>query len=151
MYCRQCGNKVLDSDKFCSKCGAEIVADTDSLVSEENNSSPTSDYNSENHSATKNFMDNSVVKFFVYGFIFVVLEIMVCAVALPPRVSLFKFITTPEGFGQMLGRCIGSGLSVWIFVVPLMYGLKKIGVTDKTYKMETFFILAFLCQFFFSR
>ena len=151
MYCRQCGNKLLDSDKFCNKCGAKIVTDTDSLVSEENNYSATSDYSSENHSATKNFMDYSVVKFLVYGFIFIILEIMVCAVALPPRISLFEFITAPEGLARKLGSCIGAGLSVWIFVVPLMYGLKKIGVTDKTYKMETFFILAFLCQFFFSR
>lgn len=25
MYCRNCGNKVKDNDKFCDKCGSEIV------------------------------------------------------------------------------------------------------------------------------
>ena len=31
MYCRNCGNKLLETDKFCNNCGNKVVLDGDNL------------------------------------------------------------------------------------------------------------------------
>ena len=28
MYCRNCGNKIVEGDKFCSECGTKVAVDT---------------------------------------------------------------------------------------------------------------------------
>ena len=38
MYCIQCGNVLSKCDKFCKKCGAKIVIESDSILKEEKKS-----------------------------------------------------------------------------------------------------------------
>lgn len=56
MYCRECGNKLFESDKFCSNCGIKINKNfleinkqmnisSDKVVSEKNNILPMNWYN----------------------------------------------------------------------------------------------------------
>ena len=127
MYCRQCGNKLLDNDKFCNKCGVKIVTDADSLVSQENNSFATSDYNSANHSAMKSFMDYSIVKFFIYSVAFLVIVLVVRS----PHDLLGTFC-------YQLGRAIG----IFIFVLPILWALSESKILIKSHKMEGFFLIA---------
>ena len=127
MYCRQCGNKLLDNDKFCNKCGVKIVTDADSLVSQENNSFATSDYNSANHSAMKSFMDYSIVKFFIYSVAFLVIILVFRS----PHDLLGTFC-------YQLGRAIG----IFIFVLPILLALSKSKILIKSHKMEGFFLIA---------
>ena len=49
MYCRQCGNKLLDSDKFCSKCGAKVIPTDNSQDKVDSYYTMRSNFNSKNN------------------------------------------------------------------------------------------------------
>ena len=56
MYCRNCGNKLLDSDKYCNLCGSEVVStiNSDSIEHEQ----PTEEDNKITKSASNNLPMN---------------------------------------------------------------------------------------------
>ena len=139
MFCRKCGNKLSDNDAFCSKCGAKVIRSS---------SSPTDNAPAaaRTESATRNWLNHLVVKFFLYLIIFVVVTILLYAMILPPKLSVVDFIDDPRGLSALVGSCLGGGLGAFLFFWPLLSGLSNLGVIPKYWKVEAFFLLAFVYE-----
>lgn len=67
MYCRKCGNKLLDDDEFCSNCGVKIISKKRSQIAENISKPQTLPENSKRYDETINNNFSMVwYKFFMY-------------------------------------------------------------------------------------
>lgn len=161
MFCRKCGAQLRDDDAFCSKCGAKVLRDVSPDSEQEETAEATGETEQRvTKSETVNVMpseeDKSQVR---YGFGKSVLRFVICMVALavcdtviyamfPSDVSVTEFIASPHGLTRMMGQGFGSALVAIVFILPLLYGLRKVGYARRTYSMEVFFALSLVSSVF---
>lgn len=131
MYCKNCGNELQNNDKFCSHCGFKILK-----VPQENSTPET----------TNNTKFHTIKKFFIYLLIFLLFVILEYIIFTPKNFDIVDFITDPAGLTSIIGRALGSGLAAVIFLLPLLYGMKKLKMINKTYKLEILFISMFIFE-----
>ena len=139
---------------FNSKNNAQEIVNryysTRSNFNSVDNSDTRLNYIPSNRSAKKNFMDYSLVKFFVYLLALVVFIVVIYAVTLPPRVSLAKFISSPYGLWSTLWTEIGRTTGTFLIFLLILWLLVEIKILTKTHKMEVFFLIAFVDTFIVS-
>ena len=130
MFCRKCGNKLSDDDAFCSKCGAKVVkSSTPPTVN-----APAA---ARSESATRNWLNHPVVRFFLYFAIFVAITILLYAMILPSSSLLMKFIDDPRGLTAIVFSSLGAGLGLSIFSVPIF---------PKGCRLKAFFLIALMYE-----
>ena len=126
MFCRKCGNKLSDNDAFCSKCGAKVIR---SSLSPTDNAPAAA----RTETATRNWLNHPVARFFLYLIIFVVVTILLYAMILPPNLSLMEFRDDPRGLTAVVSSSLGAGIGLSIFSVPIF---------PKGYRLKAFFLIA---------
>lgn len=131
MYCKNCGNELNENDKFCSKCGFKISNDF-----QEN---PTL-------STTNNTKFHTIKKFSIYLLIFLLFLIFVYIIFPPKNFDIVDFIIDPAGLTSVIGEALGGGSAILISLLPLLYGMKKLKIINKTYKLEILFISMFIFE-----
>lgn len=89
MYCRNCGNKLNDDDKFCNKCGT--ATDISSNISSDQNSNVILE---EEYSETKLESISSII----FSFIGYTIGLTICG---------FIIFPAPQTIGLVVGICIG--------------------------------------------
>ena len=85
MYCKNCGNEIIDGSTFCSKCGSAI---------------------SNNMSTTKSNQKSKIIKGFIIGFISGFLS---CGAILPNTTNVVVLIF-PSIILGFLGAIVGANM-----------------------------------------
>lgn len=144
VFCRKCGNELMDTDVYCSKCGVKIEVPT----------SKPEDINVETCSNEKldirkklkiQYNDmNNVLKFFVCLIILTTIVSMIYAALLPPHLSVLQFITDSRGLSAVVSFSVGSAIIPFVFVVPILNNMVKSGMIKKPHKIEMFFFMVLL-------
>ena len=127
MFCSKCGNELKNNDKFCSKCGTKIKDNTSNQSRNLNKLS------------SLNPKLRIIIKFFAYFMIFILIVLLSYIIFPLKNASLSKFIMDPHGFSAVISQDMGGAIAMLLFILPLLVGLKKFEIINKTYKMEMFF------------
>lgn len=145
MFCRKCGNKLMDTDVYCSKCGVKI--ETPIPAKDETDTGHSFKEGIEIKQESKlpyNGIVHDVLKFFVCLIILITIVSMLYATLLPPSISLSQFITDPRGLNAVVSFSAGSAIIPFLFAVPILHNMRKIGMIEKTHKIEVLFLMILL-------
>ena len=143
MYCRNCGNKLKDTDNFCNSCGEKATEDTKSIITEPPANNPYN-YNTLNEAANSSqniLFKNPIIKTIFLTILYMLFTIICYSIVLPKNISTVEFITNPRGLTAIIGQCFGASIVELVIFLPLLYGLRNLNIITSSHKLNAFFII----------
>ena len=152
MYCRYCGNKLLETDNFCNVCGKKVMEDNSNIFPKLKEGGQNGIIHCNN--VKNKVLESSLMKFIFCMFLFCLLTVCCYSFVLPAHISLIDFVTDSRGLSAVVFDCIGGSLGELLLVMPLLYGLKKLKITNSLHRFETFFFIMcvhLICEILFGK
>ncbi len=156
MFCRKCGNKLLDDDAFCNKCGAKVIVDEasqenvdDKDINKETSASESTQKTKRNDILKKEDAFQCIAlktgkyigKAIIYFLVYVVLTAIISWLEVPS--DMFKrFLTDPRGLWSVCFQYMGEAIVYETFAIPILVWLtmKK----NRLFIFELLFVLAII-------
>ncbi len=144
MFCRKCGNNIPDDSEFCPKCGIKVINLQNKKVINNAKISITNTVN-DIKSSTNFSISNINFRKIYYSRIGRLIICLALSFIIPAIVVLLlsqsiksatEFIFNSNGLPAYMASSMGSCLVYILMMLPLIYGLKRIGITKRTYEIE---------------
>ena len=145
MFCRKCGNELMDTDVYCSKCGVKIEAPI-SKKEEENRETCSKEIVEKEKESKLPYtgITQDVLKVFICLLILITIVSALYATLLPPHISVWQFITDRRGLNAVVSTSIGAAIVPFLYVVPILHSMVKNAMLKKPHKIEVFFFMVLL-------